>query len=94
MIAASSASPITGKEAAMRIVDFGLVHAHLGCCIDNTDYYENFYTSADGNRVQGESWGLLNAPVIVDGHLAPPDGPGWGAVWDETRFRQLIVAEH
>lgn len=72
---------------------FGLLHAHLGCCIDNTDYYENFYLQADGNHKQGESWGLLNAPVIEDGHLAPPDGPGWGAEWDEARFRSLVVAE-
>jgi len=73
---------------------FGLIHAHLGCAIDNTDYYENFYLTADGNRKQGEEWGLLNAPVIEDGHLAPPDGPGWGAVWDEARFRSLVVAEY
>jgi L-alanine-DL-glutamate epimerase-like enolase superfamily enzyme len=73
---------------------FGLLHAHLGCCIDNTDYYENFFMTPDGNRRQGEQWGLLNAPVIVDGHLAPPAGPGWGAEWDEEHFRSRIVAEH
>jgi L-alanine-DL-glutamate epimerase-like enolase superfamily enzyme len=73
---------------------FGLLHAHLGCCIDNTDYYENFFMTGDGNRRQGEQWGLLNAPVITDGQLAPPDGPGWGAEWDEARFRSLIAAEH
>ncbi|MFN8486636.1 MAG: enolase C-terminal domain-like protein [Caldilineaceae bacterium] len=73
---------------------FGLIHAHLGCAIDNTDFYENFYLTADGNRKQGEEWGLLNAPVIEDGHLAPPDGPGWGAEWDEARFRSLVVAEY
>lgn len=72
---------------------FGLIHAHLGCCIDNTDYYEYFYLQGDGNRRQGESWGLLNAPLIEDGHIAPPDGPGWGAQWDEARFRKLVVAE-
>jgi hypothetical protein len=63
------------------------------CCIDNTDYYEYFYLSGEGNRRQGESWGLLNAPLIENGHIAPPDGPGWGAEWDETRFRSLVVAE-
>ena len=73
---------------------FGLIHAHLGCAIDNTDFYENFYLTADGNRKQGEEWGLLNAPVIEDGYLAPPDGPGWGAEWDEERFRSLVVAEY
>jgi L-alanine-DL-glutamate epimerase-like enolase superfamily enzyme len=73
---------------------FGLLHAHLGCCIDNTDYYENFFMAADGNRRQGEVWGLLTAPVIEDGHLAPPTGPGWGAEWDETRFQALTVATY
>lgn len=72
---------------------FGLVHAHLGCCIDNTDFYENFFMTADGNRRQGEQWGLRNGLVIEDGHVAPPDGPGWGAEWDEARFRSLVVAE-
>ncbi len=72
----------------------GLVHAHLGCCIDNTDYYEHFWMQADANRVEGELWGLLNGPLIVDGHITPPDGPGWGAVWDETRFKSRIVAEY
>jgi len=72
----------------------GLVHAHLGCCIDNTDYYEHFWMQADSNHVEGELWGLLNGPLIVDGHIAPPDGPGWGAVWDEARFKARIVAEY
>lgn len=73
---------------------FGLLHAHLGCCIDNTDFYENFFMNADGNRRQGEEWGLLNGLVIEDGHVTPPAGPGWGAEWDEKRFQSLIVAEH
>lgn len=73
---------------------FGLLHAHLGCCIDNTDYYEYMATSADAMRVQAEQWGMVNAPVVVDGALAPPDGPGWGAEWDEDRFQSRIVATH
>ncbi len=73
---------------------FGLLHAHLGCCIDNTDYYEYFFMSADGNRTQGETWGMLNGPVIEDGHLAPPDGPGWGAVWDEAKFESMVTARY
>jgi L-alanine-DL-glutamate epimerase-like enolase superfamily enzyme len=73
---------------------FGLLHVHLGCCIDNTDYYEYSYTSADGNRKAGERWGLLNAPVVENGCFAPPDMPGWGAEWDELRFKSLIVAEY
>ncbi len=73
---------------------FGLIHAHLGCAIDNTDYYEYFSLKADGNRTQGEQWGMNNGPLIVDGHIAPPDGAGWGAEWDEARFRKLVVAEY
>jgi L-alanine-DL-glutamate epimerase-like enolase superfamily enzyme len=72
----------------------GLIHAHLGVCLDNTDYYEHFFLTADANRVEGELWGLLNGPLIEDGHIAPPDGPGWGSVWDEARFRSRVVAEY
>ena len=43
-------------------------------------------------RTEGEEWGLLTAPLIEDGRIAPPDGPGWGAVWDEDRVRSLTVA--
>jgi L-alanine-DL-glutamate epimerase-like enolase superfamily enzyme len=70
---------------------FGLLHAHLGCCIDNTDFYEYNRLSADGLRVEGERWGMVNAPLIEDGQIAPPDGPGWGAEWDEERFQSLVV---
>lgn len=73
---------------------FGLLHAHLGCCIDNTDFYEYFFLAADGNRKQGEQWGMLNGSLIEDGHLAPPDEPGWGAQWDEARFQAMVVATH
>jgi L-alanine-DL-glutamate epimerase-like enolase superfamily enzyme len=73
---------------------FGLLHAHLGCCIDNTDYYEYNRGTADGLRSGGEMWGMVNAPLIVDGTIAPPDGPGWGAEWDEDRFHSLVVATH
>lgn len=73
---------------------FGLLHAHLGCCIDNTDYYEFFSSDPHFNRNQGQLWGLLNAPLIEDGHIVPPDGPGWGAEWDEDRFRSLVVEIH
>ena len=72
----------------------GLIHAHLGCCIDNTDFYEYFAMTADGNRTSGEQWGILNGPLIEDGYIAPPDGPGWGTEWDEDYFRARIVAEH
>ena len=72
----------------------GLIHAHLGCCSDNTDFYDYFFMTADGNRAGGEMWGLTNGPLIVDGHIAPPAGPGWGAEWDEDRFRACVVAEY
>ena len=72
---------------------FGLVHSHVGCCIDNTDFYELLGPATPLRlRAEGEEWGLLNAPLIEDGHIAPPDGPGWGAVWDEDRIRSLTVA--
>ena len=72
---------------------FGLVHSHAGCCIDNTDFYELLGPATPLRlRAEGEEWGLLNAPLIEDGHIAPPEGPGWGAVWDEDRIRSLTVA--
>ena len=73
---------------------FGHLHAHLGCCIDNTGFYEYFQPGADGQRLAGQRWGMTNAPLIEDGHVAPNDLPGWGAQWDEERFRSLIVEEH
>lgn len=73
---------------------FGLLHAHLGCCVDNTDYYEYFSLDPDFNRAQGQLWGLTNAPLIEDGHIVPPSGPGWGAAWDEDLFRSLVVEEY
>jgi L-alanine-DL-glutamate epimerase-like enolase superfamily enzyme len=71
---------------------FGLLHVHLGCCIDNTDYYEYTALDADGNRTSGERWGMLSSPLVVNGCLTPPDGPGWGAEWDEKRFQSLVVS--
>ena len=71
---------------------YGLIHAHLACCIENTDYFEAFSPEPDALRKQGERWGLLNAPLIEAGHVAPPDGPGWGAEWDEKRFGSLVVS--
>ena len=73
---------------------FGHLHAHLGCCIDNTGYYESDQRSSHGQRRQGQTWGMTNAPLIEDGHVAPNDLPGWGAEWDESTFRSLVVAEH
>ena len=74
---------------------WGLVHAHLGCCIDNTEYYEHSGRYVrESLRQQAEKWGMLSAPLIEDGHITPPDGSGWGAVWDEDRFQSLVVSKH
>ena len=39
--------PVMANE--MLIHDVGLLHAHLGCCIDDADYCEYFSFTADGN---------------------------------------------
>lgn len=75
---------------------FGLVHATLGCCIENTQFYEyngGAAQGANGLRNAGALWGLTNAPIIKDGHIAPNNLPGWGAQWDEEKFASLIVEE-
>jgi len=73
---------------------FGLIHATLGCCIDNTTFFE-FMRGTQGTalREQGERYGLLSAPLIEDGSIAPNDLPGWGAEWDMDRFNSLVVEE-
>ena len=68
---------------------FGLLHAHLGCCIDNTGFYEAGAVALEARN--GEPWGMTNTPPIVDGHILPPDGPGWGAEWDRDRFAAMTV---
>ena len=69
---------------------FGLVHAHVVCAVANTSYYEYF---PRGSRHEiGREIGLLNPPVPVDGHIAPPSGPGWGAEWDWDYFEKKRVA--
>ena len=67
---------------------FGIVHAHLGCCIDNTGYYEAGLASFEDTA---EVWGMTNKPIVADGHIVPPDGPGWGAVWDWDQFDAMTV---
>jgi L-alanine-DL-glutamate epimerase-like enolase superfamily enzyme len=70
---------------------FGLVHAHLLCALRNTSYYEYF---PGGSRDEaGKEIGLLNPPLPQEGHIAPPDAPGWGAEWDWAYFRRVRVAE-
>ena len=72
---------------------YGHLHATLGCCIDNTGYYEYHSEGAEGLRRQGEPWDMMNAPLIEDGHLAPCDLPGWGAEWDEDLYKSLTISE-
>ena len=70
---------------------FGQVHAHLGCCIDNTSFFEaglNDFTD------KGAAWGMIGTPVIEDGHLTPSTEPGWGVQWDWDRFDSLTVEVH
>ena len=70
---------------------FGQIHAHLGCCIDNTSFYEaglNDFTD------KGNPWGMLNTPIIEDGHIIPSSEPGWGVQWDWHRFDHMTVEVH
>lgn len=70
---------------------FGLVHAHLVCAIRNTSYYEYF---PGGTRDElGKEIGLLNPPLPQNGHIIPPEAPGWGAEWDWAYFRKKRLAE-
>ena len=69
---------------------FGLVHAHLICSIGNTSYYEYF----DGSHEKsGREIGMTNPLEPVDGHISPPDGPGWGAEWDVEYLKKMTVSE-
>ena len=68
---------------------YGLVHAHLLCCIQNTSYYEFF--PGGHLDLDGEQIGLLNPVVPIDGKLSPPDAPGWGAEWDWKQFEKRTV---
>lgn len=70
---------------------YGLVHAHLGCCIANNDFYE--YSVGGAWHRLGPLVGMMNPPKIVEGCLVPPEGPGWGAEWDLELFQKRTVAE-
>ncbi len=70
---------------------FGQVHAHLGCCIENTSFYE---AGLDDFTDKGAVWGMLNTPVIEDGQITPSTEPGWGAQWDRDRFDHMTVEVH
>ncbi|TFG73758.1 MAG: hypothetical protein E4H27_00180 [Anaerolineales bacterium] len=51
---------------------FGLVHAHLECCIDNTDCYAYFGSeTADRNLQEGQQWALRNQPTPQRSFVLP-----------------------
>jgi len=69
---------------------YGLVHAHLVCAIQNTSYYEYFPGGSRDER--GKQIGLLNPPLPDQGFIVPPEGAGWGAVWDWDYLERRRVA--
>ena len=69
---------------------YGLIHAHLGCAIANTDYYEHIV--GGGLHQMALEVGVTNPPAIVSGCLIPPDLPGWGAQWDMAYLQKRTVA--
>ncbi len=72
---------------------YGLVHAHLLSSISNTSYYETFGEFRGYSEQAGTEIGLLNPLDVIDGHVAPPPGPGWGAEWDWGYFDKKVVGE-
>jgi L-alanine-DL-glutamate epimerase-like enolase superfamily enzyme len=67
----------------------GHISVQLQCAIANTGFYEHLSNAeqvAAGVTLgsYGRSFGITNAPEIVDGHIKPSMEPGWGAVidWD------------
>ena len=72
---------------------YGLVHAHLLASISNTGYYETFGEFRGHSERSSVEIGLLNPLKVVDGHVAPPSGPGWGAEWDWSYFHKRVVEE-
>ena len=72
---------------------YGLVHAHLLASISNTSYYETFGESRGHSERSATEIGMLNPLEVVDGHVAPPSGPGWGADWDWDYFHKRVVGQ-
>ena len=72
---------------------YGLVHAHLLASISNTSYYETFGEFRGHTERSSTEIGMLNPLNVVDGHVAPPSGPGWGAEWDWSYFHKQVVGE-
>ena len=72
---------------------YGLVHAHLLAGISNTSYYETFGEFRGHTEQSSTEIGMLNPLDVVDGHVTPPSGPGWGAEWDWTYFHKHAVGQ-
>ena len=72
---------------------YGLVHAHLLASISNTSYYETFGEFRGHTERSSTEIGMLNPLDVVDGHVAPPEGPGWGAEWDWAYFNKQVVGQ-
>lgn len=71
---------------------WGIVHAHLLCAIQNTTRYEFFpggFSDASGREI-----GLENPVIPEKGRIRAPEGPGWGAIWDDRQLRRRTVAEY
>ena len=68
------------------------MHAHLLAAISNTSYYE--YVPGGDHDEAGRAIGFSNPLLPENGRIRPPDGPGWGAEWDEPRFSKAVVAEY
>ena len=72
---------------------YGLVHAHLLASISNTSYYETFGEFRGHSERSATEIGMLNSLEVVNGHISPPSGPGWGAEWDWKYFHKRVVGE-
>ncbi len=70
---------------------FGAVSTHLQAAIVNTTYYEG---SIGWSPEVAEACGILNAPRYAEGHICPPEGPGFGLELDWGTFRRRTVAEY
>ena len=72
---------------------FGAVNTHMQMAITNTTFYE---VGGDGRGLNkmAQELGAMNAPVVKDGYIAPPDGPGFGIEWDMKQFRRHLVEEY
>ncbi len=58
---------------------WGLVHAHVGCCIDNTDYYEYFVAAQrQCNRKTGRNVGYAQRPADRGRSHCPAQYTGLG----------------